>query len=71
MATLILNAPRKLRNVIRVDVVFDQYLPDSLKETARQKVRKRVSGEIKIPSNWQAFLRIDGNTTELFHFFFY
>ena len=40
----------KLRNVSRVDVVFDQYLPDSLKETARQKrgkgVRRRVSGEI-------------------------
>ena len=40
----------KLRNVSRVDVVFDQYLPDSLKEAARQKrgkgVRRRVSGEI-------------------------
>ena len=62
----------KLRDVSRVDVVFDQYLPDSLKETARQKrgkgVRRRVSEEMKIPSNWQAFLRIDENKTELFHF---
>ena len=43
---------RKLRNVSRVDVVFDQYLPDSLKQTARQKrgkgVPRRVSGDIKI-----------------------
>ena len=62
----------KLRNVSRVDVVFDQYLPDSLKETARQKrgkgVRRCVSEEIKIPSNWQAFLCIDENKTKLFHF---
>ena len=62
----------KLRNVSRVDIVFDQYLPESLKETTRQKrgrgVRRRVSGEIKIPNNWQAFLRIDENKTELFHF---
>ena len=62
----------KLRYVSKVDVVFDQYLPDSLKETARQKrgkgVRRRVSEEIKIPSNWQAFLRIDENKNELLYF---
>ena len=27
-----------------------------------------MSGEIKIPNNWQSFLRIDENKTELFHF---
>ena len=45
----------KLRNISRVDVVFDQYLPDRLKETTRQKRGKGVgrcgSGEIKIQSN--------------------
>ena len=43
-----------------------------MKETARQKrgkdVRRRVSGEIKIPRYCQAFLRIDENKTKLFHF---
>ena len=32
----------KLRNICRVDVVFDQYLPDRLKQTARQKQGKSV-----------------------------
>ena len=56
----------------RVDIIWDEYIPDSLKATARQKrgkgTRRRVQPNTKIPGNWQAFLRIDENKVELFAF---
>ena len=56
----------------RVDVVWDVYLPDSLKGTTRQKgrkgVRRCVSSSIAIPKSWKDFLRVDDNKTELFKF---
>jgi hypothetical protein len=61
-----------LRKVKRIDVVFDVYRADSLKLSTREKrgVGKRfqVNGQAKIPTNWQEFLRVDSNKTELFHF---
>ena len=55
----------------RTDIVFDVYLPSSLKSETRSKrgkgVRRRVAGGNKIPKNGQSFLR-DDNKTELFHF---
>ena len=40
----------------RIDIVFDVYLPNSLKAATREKrgrgVRKRVSAENKCPGNW-------------------
>ena len=65
-----------LRSVInkvqRVDVVFDVYCANSVKTLTREKrgigSRTRVTGGTKIPSNWQEFLRVDDNKTELFHF---
>ena len=55
----------------RTDIVFDVYLPSSLKSEMRSKrgkgVRRRVAGGNKIPKNWQSFLR-DENKTKLFHF---
>ena len=57
----------------RVDVVWDVYLPDSLKETPRQKrgkgVRRRASPSTTIPKSWKDFLRVADNKTELFKFF--
>lgn len=62
----------QLRQVERLDIVWDQYLTDSLKTEARSKrgkgVRRRVEPSSVIPGNWQAFLRIDDNKTELFSF---
>lgn len=44
----------------------------SLKATARSKrgkgIRRRVKPDTKIPGNWVAFLRVDENKQELFHF---
>lgn len=62
----------QLQYVNRVDVVWDEYLPDSLKAETRSKrgegVRRRVEPCNAIPGNWQEFLRIDDNKTELFSY---
>jgi len=64
---------RKLQSVTRLDLVWDRYLADSLKRATRAKcgrgVRRRVVGAATIPRNWQNFLRVDSNKTELFAFF--
>ena len=56
----------------RVDVVWDVYLPDSLKGTTRQNgrkgVRRRVSSSTALPKSWKDFLRVDDSKTELLKF---
>ena len=56
----------------RTDVVFDVYLPCSLKSETREKrgqgIRRRVTSISKTPKNWQNFLRDGNNKTELFYF---
>jgi hypothetical protein len=56
----------------RTDIVFDVYRQPSLKAETRSKrgnsVRRRVSANNKIPSNWRSFLRDGDNKTELFNF---
>jgi hypothetical protein len=56
----------------RLDVVWDTYIPDSLKESTRDKrgkgVRRKVSGLAKLPTNWLDFLRDPKNKEELFSF---
>ena len=53
----------KLQTVSRLDLVWDRYIADSLKGSARSKrgkgVRRRVVGAAAIPGNWQNFLRVD------------
>ena len=53
----------------RVDMVFDEYWKDSLKAATRSKtgIRRHVEGNKQVPSNWQEFLRIYENKSELFH----
>ena len=55
-----------------VDVVWDVYLPDSLRGTIRQKrgkvVKRRVSPSNTIPKSWKCFLHVDDNKTEPFKF---
>ena len=56
----------------RLDIVWDKYLPESLKADACSKrgkgARRRVESSSAVPGNWQALLRIDENKTELFSF---
>ena len=55
-----------------MDVVWDAYVPDSLKESTREKrgkgKRRRVSGGTKLPRNWMQFQRDSVNKEELFAF---
>ena len=58
----------ELRNVSRLDVVWDSYKVDSLKATVRAKrgkgVHRRVVASAPIHVNWQDFLRVDLNKTK-------
>lgn len=62
----------QLEKTNRVDIVWDIYLPDSLKSTTREKrgkgIRKRVASSTLMPKNWKDFLHVDDNKTELFSF---
>ena len=62
----------QLQHTRRVDIVWDDYFPESLKAETRKKrgegIRRRVEPSSSIPGNWQAFLRIDENKVELFTF---
>ena len=62
-------------DVQRVDMVFDEYGKDCLKAATRSKrgkgIRRHVEGNKKVPSNWQEFLRVDENKSELFHLISY
>ena len=61
---------KQLQGCARVDIVWDLYLPDSLKESTRENrgrgVRRKVSGPTKIPGNWMNFLHDTNNKKELF-----
>ncbi len=45
----------------RVDIIWDSYILDSLKEATQEKrgksVRRKVTGNTKIPTKWMQFLR--------------
>ncbi len=62
----------QLQHVTRLDIIWDVYVPESLKADTHSKrgkgVRRRVEPSSAIPGNWQEFLRIDDNKTELFSF---
>jgi len=55
-----------------VDIVWDQYLENSLKSETRKRrgkgIRRRVEGNTSLPGNWQQFLRLDANKQELITF---
>ena len=50
---------RELQTVVRVDIVWDQYVKNSIKEITRIKrgtgVRLKVGPNTKIPKNWKDF----------------
>lgn len=62
----------QLRQAQRVDVIWDEYIENSLKETTRCNrgtgIRRRVEATGQLPRNWKDFLRVDANKKELFMF---
>ena len=62
----------QLQKTNRVDIIWDEYIRDSLKATTRKKrgkgTRRRVQPDTTILGNWQTFLRIDDTKKELFAF---
>ena len=63
---------KELLNCHRMDIIWDVYKSDSLKGCTREKrgkgIRKKVSGHVKLPRNFQDFLRDAKNKQELFEF---
>ena len=63
---------KSLENVQRVDLAWDEYIPNSLKACTREKrgtgARRRVLPSVTVPQNWQDFLRSYDNKKELFTF---
>ena len=63
---------RQMEGVKRIDIVWDVYIENSLKKTARfergEGVRRRVQDSSKVPGNWQSFFRSEDNKTELFEY---
>lgn len=61
-----------LQHTTRLDVVWDDYRPGSLKESTREKrgrgIRRKVGSHVKLPKNWIQFLRDNENKKELFEF---
>ena len=63
---------RKLseETVIRVDVVWDTYRTDRLKEGTRvgrgTGIPLHVTEQMSVPRNWSNFLRVDSNKNTLF-----
>ena len=62
----------QLRHVKCVDIVWDEYVENSLRATTRSYrgagVRRRVAANNQLPRNWKEFLRVDENRRELFKF---
>ena len=60
----------QLEHTTRIDVVWDTYVPDSLKESTSEErgkgVRRKVSSHARLPHNWMDFLRDPKNKKELF-----
>ena len=62
----------QLHSVSRLDIVWDVYVPESLKSDTRNKwgrgIRRHVEPLNAIPGYWPEFLRVSDNKTELFSF---
>lgn len=61
---------KQLESANRVDIVWDVYRQDSLKNTRGKRgsrQRWKVLPSTHIPSNWRSFLWLDENKTKLFH----
>ena len=63
---------KQLSTATKLDVVWDAYIPETLKELTCDKrgkgVQRKVSVLSKFPSNWMDFLHDAKNKEELFSF---
>jgi len=63
---------QRLQHVQRLDIVWNRYMPDSLKQSTRESRgsgrRRKVTETTPLPRNWQSFLQADSNKAELFEF---
>ena len=63
---------QKLQSTLRLDIVWDRYKTNSLKESTREKrgtgVITKVSGQAKLPAKFKDFLLDSQNKQELFTF---
>ena len=63
---------RKLEKVEQIDILWDRYLPMSLKKAIREKRGvgrgRQVLVSTPLPANWQDFLKVDENKEELTDF---
>ena len=63
---------KELLSCDRIDIIWDVYKEDSLKESTREKwgkgIRRKVSSQTKVPTNFKDFLRDASNKQELFDF---
>ncbi|RUM46947.1 MAG: hypothetical protein DSY80_01375, partial [Desulfocapsa sp.] len=62
----------QLETVKRLDIIWDVYRPDSLKQGVRESrgkgTRRRVKATTAVPGNWESFLRVNDNKSELYDF---
>ena len=62
----------QLQSVQRVDIIWERYIPNSLKAQTREKrergVRRRVEADVRLPANWGEYLKLESNKTELFEY---
>ena len=63
---------RQLQSVKRLDFECDVYKAGSFKSSTRERrgmgEALRVAASTRLPPNWQTFLRVDSNKTELFNY---
>lgn len=61
-----------LQHVQRLDIIWDEYVPNSVKATTTGKrgrgIRRRAQFLTTVPKNWKEFLRVDANKKDLFGF---
>ena len=72
MDTVLSFIQNELTIANRVDIVWDRYISNSLKESTREKrgsgIRRKVGPNTRISSKWRDFLRNSENKGELFDF---
>ena len=64
---LMSNIMAKFAYADRIDLVFDTYRPDSIKNATREGrgsgsgKRRKIEAKVKLPSNWKEFLSVSEN----------
>ena len=69
---LMSNIMAKFTYADRIDLVFDTYRPDSIKNATREGrgsgscTRRKIEANVKLPSDWKEFSSVSENKTEFF-----